>query len=122
MILKVLLNVRKILETNEFKRHLNRLYLDDYCVWIQTSPSKLVRSLADQLQTLVVSKESIDLPLLALEHLALHPEELEEEEDEEEDQDEENQEEDRRNNPLDRPVSLVSIVDDQDQDQDQDQM
>mmetsp|Transcript_1211 Transcript_1211/g.4351 ORF Transcript_1211/g.4351 Transcript_1211/m.4351 type:complete len:562 (+) Transcript_1211:30-1715(+) len=45
-VLKCLLAARRLLTANEFKKHLNALFLDDYCVWIQRVSPKALSSLA----------------------------------------------------------------------------
>jgi len=89
-LLKCLLDIKKILEGHDFKHYLNRLYIDDYCVWLQHASSKKLKSLKTKLSEFKMDKSSIEWPLEAYEKLVeeegmvFGEEEYEEEEEEQE--------------------------------------
>lgn len=85
-ILKCLLDVKYVMEHSEYKFHLVRLYLNDYCVWIQSANWKILVSLRKELGKLKFEKEEMDWFLSDLEKEAKEykkdyqnqPEEIEE--------------------------------------------
>ncbi|KAF2071149.1 hypothetical protein CYY_007524 [Polysphondylium violaceum] len=90
-LLKCLLDIKKILEGHDFKHYLNRLYIDDYCVWLQHASSKKLKSLKSSLSAFKMDKSSIEWPLEAYEKLVeeegmVWGEDYEEEGEEEEEQ------------------------------------
>jgi protein SHQ1 len=72
-ILRSLIEMKQLCDISETKHLLSRLYLDDYCIWIQRAPRKRFASLASQLFDMIghISKTDIGLPLLELESLAM---------------------------------------------------
>ncbi|EFA75398.1 hypothetical protein PPL_11477 [Heterostelium album PN500] len=68
-LLKCLLAIRKSLESHEYKYYLNRLYIDDYCVWLQYANKKKLKSLTKNLMEMNISKSDIEWPLEAYEKL-----------------------------------------------------
>lgn len=77
-ILKALLATKRILQFSEFRNHFNKLYVDDYCVWIQSLNNRLISSLSKQLKELKLNKAITGWNLLLIEETA---EELAEEDD-----------------------------------------
>ncbi|KAJ3044288.1 Hsp90 cochaperone shq1 [Rhizophlyctis rosea] len=69
-ILKALLEVREILATDEVGSVMRGLWVDDYCVWVQGCSEKRVKSLASELNHVVVEKADVGFPLEELEELA----------------------------------------------------
>lgn len=61
--LKALLYARRALAWSDAKHALNRLYLDDYCVWLQTVSRTRLSRLAEHLREIVASLALIDLDL-----------------------------------------------------------
>ena len=80
-VLRCLLTVYKIFETSDTHYMFNKLYIADYCVWIQKISETTLTKFECQLTkncVLSITKESIDLDLLELEQLALSQEEEDE--------------------------------------------
>ncbi|KAJ3286593.1 Hsp90 cochaperone shq1 [Borealophlyctis nickersoniae] len=69
-ILKALLEVRDVLGGDEGGYALRRLWIDDYCVWIQHASDKTIRSLASELNHIKIAKADIGWPLEELEQIA----------------------------------------------------
>eukprot|EP01119_Soliformovum_irregulare_P021137 TRINITY_DN6987_c0_g1_i4.p1 TRINITY_DN6987_c0_g1~~TRINITY_DN6987_c0_g1_i4.p1 ORF type:complete len:267 (-),score=102.72 TRINITY_DN6987_c0_g1_i4:20-820(-) len=71
-ILKALLKLKFQLERSEYYHHLVRLYLNDYCVWIQKVSSKKLKSLRAEVEKVfpTISKEEIGWNLKNLEKQA----------------------------------------------------
>lgn len=70
-VLKCLLEIKKKLDHDEQYYYLNKLYIDDYCIWIQThAKDRTLRNLAHELHKLKVQKEETGFPLADLEKLA----------------------------------------------------
>lgn len=72
-ILRCLLQTRLLLEKDDVKRTLNRLYLDDYCVWIQTVKTQAIQALATRLRKVDIIKEDMDWPLTQIEEIVDAP-------------------------------------------------
>jgi protein SHQ1 len=72
-ILRALIEIKQLCDISESKHILSRLYLDDYCNWIQRVPRKRFSNLASQIveMTEKISKSDLGLPLTELESLAL---------------------------------------------------
>eukprot|EP01133_Synstelium_polycarpum_P001139 gene1139-1301_t len=68
-LLKSLLHIRRCLESHETKYYLNRLYIDDYCVWLQYASKKKLKSLRNKLAAFTIEKVDVDWPLEAYEKL-----------------------------------------------------
>lgn len=78
-VLRALLEVRGLVQAGvEHGYLLNRIWLDDYCVWVQQLPPGLLNRVAERLEHCRPSRAAVGWPLLAYEELA----------DEDEDQDE----------------------------------
>lgn len=70
-IIRYLCRMKKICDLSDTKHYLSRLYIDDYCVWIQKVSSKKIHSVYKALKELKITKDDIDFPLQALEDLAI---------------------------------------------------
>jgi len=73
-ILKCLLNVRHIFQFSDTQHALNRLYIDHYCVWIQTVSRKKLHGLVKAMKQLKLTKKDSGWYLLKIEKLALQAE------------------------------------------------
>ncbi|KAH9494599.1 Hsp90 cochaperone shq1 [Bulinus truncatus] len=62
-ILKCLLGIHSILAESDVKYPLNDLYITDYCVWIQSANTDKIKSIAETLNNLVISKSDLNLKL-----------------------------------------------------------
>lgn len=71
-VLRALIEIKQLCDVSETKHILSRLYLDDYCVWIQKVPRKRFAALATQILDMTerITKEDTGLPLAELEALA----------------------------------------------------
>ena len=65
-----LLGMRAVLDRDEHKHVLSRLYLDDYCVWLQSASERVVTRLGDQLAAYRPTKADVGWPLELLEAAA----------------------------------------------------
>ncbi|KAJ2452212.1 hypothetical protein EV183_003070 [Coemansia sp. RSA 2336] len=71
-ILKAFLQLKDLFDQHDIYYIYSKLYIDDYCVWLQTTASdKVIASLAHKLQRLEVDKDEIGWELDAYEDLAL---------------------------------------------------
>eukprot|EP01098_Paradermamoeba_levis_P012708 TRINITY_DN5616_c0_g2_i2.p1 TRINITY_DN5616_c0_g2~~TRINITY_DN5616_c0_g2_i2.p1 ORF type:complete len:290 (+),score=133.17 TRINITY_DN5616_c0_g2_i2:99-872(+) len=70
-LLRCLLEMRHIFMKCEFKRHLNKLFLDDYCIWLQRASQQKLKSVFVELEKIQIRKEDIGFPLKDLEEMAL---------------------------------------------------
>ncbi|KAN0034321.1 hypothetical protein ACTFIV_000818 [Dictyostelium citrinum] len=68
-LLKCLLDIKKKLESSEFKYYLNRLYIDDYCIWLQHANKKKLKSLRNKLTEYEMKKSMLSWPLEEYEKL-----------------------------------------------------
>ncbi|QSL66468.1 hypothetical protein MERGE_000848 [Pneumocystis wakefieldiae] len=66
-ILKIFLQIRKIFEWSDTYYLYNKLFLDDYSVWIQMASDSVIRSLAHELHHLEIKKDEINWELEKLE-------------------------------------------------------
>ncbi|KAJ3287755.1 Hsp90 cochaperone shq1 [Rhizoclosmatium sp. JEL0117] len=71
-LLKVMLAVRRLMRGDDACFVFDRLYIEDYCLWLQSDwvSDKVVKELGSEIQHLAVTKESIGWDLEALEELA----------------------------------------------------
>ncbi|KAJ3147561.1 Hsp90 cochaperone shq1 [Geranomyces michiganensis] len=69
-ILKALLEVRSLVAGDDRMYVLGRVWLDDYCVWIQRASDKRLQSLASELNHATVTKAQVDWDLEQLEQAA----------------------------------------------------
>jgi len=77
-ILKALLAMKRTLQFSEFHAHSVKLYVDDYCIWIQSASPSLIDSLAKKLQNTIptISPDITDWDLSLLEKTAMEIEDL----------------------------------------------
>ncbi|KAJ2014395.1 hypothetical protein GGI03_000611 [Coemansia sp. RSA 2337] len=77
-ILKAMLEIKLMFDHHDIYYVYSKLYLDDYCVWLQTSATdKAIKSLAHELHHFELEKEEIGWNLEAFEDLALQTSESE---------------------------------------------
>jgi len=79
--MKALLYARRVLAWSDARHALNRLYVDDYCVWLQSVSRTRLKRLAEHLDGIVTT--------LALPHLDLPLDYSDDDEDVEEDKEQE---------------------------------
>lgn len=70
-IIRYLCRIKKIFDLSETKHYLSRLYIEDYCIWIQRVSSKKIHSVYKSISELKITKEDTEFPLQALEDLAI---------------------------------------------------
>ncbi|RUS92008.1 hypothetical protein EGW08_000221 [Elysia chlorotica] len=66
-VLKCLLGIYFIMSESDSRYPLNDLYLTDYCVWVQSSDAKQLKSIADALGKLKLAKSDLDFDLEVME-------------------------------------------------------
>jgi protein SHQ1 len=73
-ILRALLQIRTIFEVSETHYILNKLFIDDYCVWLQQQDSEIFESFGEQYNAAKsrIDKAHVDLPVLDLEKTAIN--------------------------------------------------
>ena len=70
-VLRALLDVRRAVQTGrEYGYLLNRIWVDDYCVWLQQLPERWLGELATELDGVAISRDMLAWPLAAYEELA----------------------------------------------------
>eukprot|EP01104_Vermistella_antarctica_P018498 TRINITY_DN6880_c0_g1_i1.p1 TRINITY_DN6880_c0_g1~~TRINITY_DN6880_c0_g1_i1.p1 ORF type:complete len:549 (-),score=168.19 TRINITY_DN6880_c0_g1_i1:253-1899(-) len=69
-VLRCLLRAKKILDKSETKFYLSRIYVDDYCVWLQSLSVKRITSLSKKLNSFSISKDEVGFNLTELEQEA----------------------------------------------------
>eukprot|EP01090_Pellita_catalonica_P001963 TRINITY_DN11659_c0_g1_i1.p1 TRINITY_DN11659_c0_g1~~TRINITY_DN11659_c0_g1_i1.p1 ORF type:complete len:642 (-),score=97.02 TRINITY_DN11659_c0_g1_i1:37-1962(-) len=69
-ILRMLLHIKKTLDKTLTHYYLSRLYIDDYCVWIQSLSHSTIHSLYLQCTKTKITKSLTQWPLPKLEHTA----------------------------------------------------
>ena len=85
-VLRALLDLRTLVQRGvEHGYLLNRIWLDDYCVWLQQLPARWLAKLADKLESVGMRRELVRWPLQAYEELAAEEDdgETDDEEDDE---------------------------------------
>ncbi|XP_070559764.1 protein SHQ1 homolog isoform X2 [Ptychodera flava] len=70
-LLQCLLEIHRLLSTDDTRYILNDLYVTDYCVWIQSAKKSWIASLAESLTQVKVSKSDLEFDLIELEHAAI---------------------------------------------------
>ncbi|KAH3766419.1 box H/ACA snoRNP assembly protein Shq1 [Pelomyxa schiedti] len=72
-IVRSLIAVKKIMETHEFRHYLNNLFIDDYCVWVQTLSRDQFLPFAREIEQAISSIHKADtgFPLESLEKKAV---------------------------------------------------
>ena len=63
VVLQTLLKVYKIFEKSETKYMINKLFIEDYCVWIQTVRNELLLEYGKKISSLDINKSKLDLEL-----------------------------------------------------------
>ena len=63
VVLQTLLKVYKIFEKSETKYMINKLFIEDYCVWIQTVQNELLLNFGKKISALDINKAKLDLEL-----------------------------------------------------------
>ncbi|KAG0071897.1 hypothetical protein BGZ90_012094 [Linnemannia elongata] len=85
-ILRALLAIKDVLDHDDIYYIYSKMFVEDYCVWIQSASEKVIRTLAHELHHFKLDKSELGWHLEELEALAKEtPEEEEEEEEESED-------------------------------------
>eukprot|EP00039_Didymoeca_costata_P032711 m.38991 g.38991 ORF g.38991 m.38991 type:complete len:452 (-) comp9501_c0_seq2:113-1468(-) len=67
LVLRCLLDLRRLVLRDETKFILNEIYITDYCVWMQTVSTENFLSLGDKMSSIKLRKSDIELPLLEVE-------------------------------------------------------
>ncbi|KAG0030222.1 Hsp90 cochaperone shq1 [Podila clonocystis] len=93
-ILRVLLAIKDVLDHDDIYYIYSKMFVEDYCVWIQSASDKVIRTLAHELHHFELQKSEIGWHLDELEQLAKETPEEEEEESEEEDSSEDDSDDD----------------------------
>eukprot|EP00357_Protocruzia_adherens_P007018 CAMPEP_0115040254 /NCGR_PEP_ID=MMETSP0216-20121206/44675_1 /TAXON_ID=223996 /ORGANISM="Protocruzia adherens, Strain Boccale" /LENGTH=512 /DNA_ID=CAMNT_0002421371 /DNA_START=90 /DNA_END=1628 /DNA_ORIENTATION=- len=70
-ILKCFLNIKHLFERTEPRYLLNRLFIDDFCIWIQQVPHSKFVELADELDATTVTKDDLDFDIPRYERKAV---------------------------------------------------
>ncbi|KAF9153762.1 hypothetical protein BG015_002684 [Linnemannia schmuckeri] len=85
-ILRALLAIKEVLDHDDVYYIYSKMFVEDYCVWIQSASEKVIRTLAHELHHFKLEKSELGWHLEELEALAQEtPEEEEESEEESED-------------------------------------
>ena len=63
VVLQTLLKVYKIFEKSETKYMINKLFIEDYCVWIQNVRNELLLEYGKKISSLDINKSKLDLEL-----------------------------------------------------------
>jgi protein SHQ1 len=69
-VLKCFLNIKYLFDRSDNRHYLSRLYIDHYCVWIQSLSRKKLHALLEGVKNVKLSKNDIGFDLDALEELA----------------------------------------------------
>ncbi|KAG0259829.1 Hsp90 cochaperone shq1 [Mortierella polycephala] len=86
-ILRALLAIKEVLDHDDVYYIYSKMFIEDYCVWIQSASEKVIRTLAHELHHFQLEKSELDWHLEELETLAMEAPEMEEEEGEESESD-----------------------------------
>ncbi|KAF9976360.1 Hsp90 cochaperone shq1 [Actinomortierella ambigua] len=86
-VLRALLAVKDVLDHDDVYYIYSKMFIEDYCVWIQTASEKVLRTLAHELHHFEIQKSEIGWHLDELEALAREPPEESEDEDDDDDDD-----------------------------------
>ncbi|ORX88265.1 SHQ1-domain-containing protein [Anaeromyces robustus] len=79
-ILKALLHMKKLFESQESYYIYNRCWIDDYCIWVQRCSKKILKSLASELHVFKIPKKDIGFDLEECEMIAKEIDAIEEDE------------------------------------------
>ncbi|KAG0297518.1 hypothetical protein BGZ96_006027 [Linnemannia gamsii] len=94
-ILRALLAIKEVLDHDDIYYIYSKMFIEDYCVWIQSASEKVIRTLAHELHHFKLDKSELEWHLEGLEALAQEtPEEEEEEEEPEEESDDDSDDSD----------------------------
>ncbi|KAG0318856.1 hypothetical protein BGZ97_003179 [Linnemannia gamsii] len=94
-ILRALLAIKEVLDHDDVYYIYSKMFIEDYCVWIQSSSEKVIRTLAHELHHFKLDKSELGWHLEELEALAQEtPEEEEEEEESDEESDDDSDDSD----------------------------
>jgi protein SHQ1 len=63
--------VREVFEKSDCHFHFNRLFMDDYCVFIQKLPKKTLKKLRNEVEKICVKKAEVGFPMAELEQQAM---------------------------------------------------
>jgi protein SHQ1 len=74
-VLLALLRCRQLLQRSDDGYLLNRVWLDDYCVWLQQLPPPQLAALAEEVRLVALQKADVGWPLAEYEALAREEEE-----------------------------------------------
>lgn len=61
--MKVLLQINNLFKTSEPRYHLNNLYIDDLCIWVQTLKDVDFSELAAEIHGIKITKKELNLKL-----------------------------------------------------------
>lgn len=71
MILKILLKIKTLFEKSEPRYLLNILYIDDYCIFVQNVSEKELAKITNELCSINIKKEDLDINLDEIEKQAM---------------------------------------------------
>ncbi|KAF9928246.1 hypothetical protein BGZ67_007086 [Mortierella alpina] len=86
-ILRALLAMKDVLDHDDVYYIYSKMFIEDYCVWIQSASERVIRTLAHELHHFELEKSELGWHLQELENLAKELPEEEEEDEEESDSD-----------------------------------
>ncbi|KAG0290945.1 Hsp90 cochaperone shq1 [Dissophora globulifera] len=92
-ILRALLAIKEVLDHDDVYYIYSKMFIEDYCVWIQSASEKVIRTLAHELHHFRVEKAEVGWHLEQLEALAKDAQNVEEEDEEGYDDEEEESDE-----------------------------
>ncbi|KAI8346209.1 SHQ1 protein-domain-containing protein [Mortierella sp. GBAus27b] len=84
-ILRALLAIKDILDHDDVYYIYSKMFIEDYCVWIQSASEKVIRTLAHELHHFQLNKSDLEWHLEELEALAKEAPEEEEDDDDDDD-------------------------------------
>ena len=72
-LIRCFLEIERIFETDDFGYYHNRLYIQDYCLWLQSDQvhNRVLYSLAKEISSFRILKEEMDYSLVELEARAI---------------------------------------------------
>lgn len=71
MILKIFLKLKQMFQKNEPRYLLNTLFIDDFCVFIQTLDDKIIENYIKELENIKITKKDLIFNLESLEQKAV---------------------------------------------------
>ncbi|CAO3569321.1 unnamed protein product [Mortierella alpina] len=93
-ILRALLAIKDVLDHDDVYYIYSKMFIEDYCVWIQSASEMVIRTLAHELHHFELDKSELGWHLQELENLAKELPEEEEDDEEESDSDEDSDDSD----------------------------